>query len=210
MIDITSLNTWQDVNDSDIMPSQIPDWEMYKDITSIIDENVQNIIDQLNNYNNLGINYLYKIESYENSGEEIKNYIYDQYKYLLEQFYNIFSIPNYDDAIDLPTETKKVLKLLYTYFVADYLDDLAYYLMSNDFDKLYKSSSFTLCKKLVIDYYKDVIKSLEKILNFISSKTQKEQIAKKIDELGYIINVVKSTDPRIISEYFIGVIENMF
>jgi len=205
MLDITQLYSWQDINDSDILPSQVGEWEEYMEIKSLIDNTFESILKQIKNQVDVGLDYLSDIENYI-ALENYSAYINDHMRVCLEAYNDFFNIPNLDQILGLPQETRKVFNLLYRHFNASYVEDLLVYLFKEDFYELYKAGEFNLCKKILINYYRNIIKSMEKLLGFVSES--KQVVEKKIDEYGFVLEVITASIPDNLAVFFAKLLEN--
>jgi len=203
MQDITQY-TWYDINDSDILPSQIPTWENYMDVKEFIDDIFTQINNQIIKFENIGFNYLMQLKSLDVS-EELKPYIYDKYQLSLLNIAEYFAIPNLDGIIQLPTECEKVFTILYSHFFTTQIEDLVFYLITNDFEKNFTHGNFKECKQLVINYYNKLIKSFTRLLELVNVRGR--EIVEKIDEYGYVKEVIRATDKEKVSEFFINIID---
>jgi hypothetical protein len=204
MQDITQYASWYDINDSDILPTQVSEWENYMDTKEFIDDIFNQINNQIIKFENIGFNYLTQLESL-NINEELKPYVYDKYQLSLLNIAEYFAIPSLDDVIQLPTECEKTFTILYNHFFATQVEDLIFYLISNDFEKNFIHSNFRECKQTVINYYNKMIKSFTRLLELVNVRGK--EIAAKIDEYGYVKEVIRATDKESVSAFFMNLID---
>ena len=200
------FNSWYDIKDSNLSPIQTGMWENLIEMKEIIDQVFSDIEEQIINFRSLGIDYTLQLENFD---EGFRSYIIDNYVKQLYNINNYFDIPYIEDIVVLPTETEKVFKILYTHFFATQIEETVYYLNINNFDDFYKSSNFDMCKRIVVQYYDTLINSFAKLINFISNRNNIKKLNEKINEYGFVKEVIQSTDSAKVAEFFKKSLESL-
>jgi len=190
----------------DLTPKDTLNWENIIEKKEEIDNLLKNIENQIENFENLGINYF--INPYKIKNEELQKYVIDMYKYFLEKIGNYISIINLDSIISLPSETVKVFKAIYFTFFADGYDDIYLVLHSSNIDKHYIARNYFYIKNVLVNYFENVIKSLQKLKSLLQDKTAINLVNKSISRFYTVKSFVEATDDVELSKFALRLIGN--